>query len=137
MTRKEAIEILRDTPIDIRSAREDDIYSLYATAQNMAIEALQQKPNLLCALADRECPFQGKEYAWCLTCPHISEEDRALVKKAALEPKRGHWTDTAGKPNDSQYSLYCSECDEWSEYRSRYCPNCGALMAGVREEDIE
>lgn len=93
MTRKEAIEILRDTPIDIRSAREDDIYSLYATAQHMAIEA--------------------------------------------LEPKRGHWTDTAGKPNDSQYSLYCSECDEWSEYRSRYCPNCGALMAGVREEDIE
>ena len=41
MTREEAIEILRDTPIDIRSAREDDIHTLYATAQNMAIEALQ------------------------------------------------------------------------------------------------
>lgn len=40
MTKGEAIEILRDTPIDIRSTREDDIHTLYATAQNMAIEAL-------------------------------------------------------------------------------------------------
>ena len=41
MTVQEAIEILRDTPIDIRSTREDDIHTLYATAQGMAIEALQ------------------------------------------------------------------------------------------------
>ena len=47
------------------------------------------EPNPFCALADRECPFQGKEFAWCLTCPHISEEDRALVKKVASEPKCG------------------------------------------------
>lgn len=40
MTNEQAIEILRDTPIDIRSTREDDIYTLYAMAQNMAIEAL-------------------------------------------------------------------------------------------------
>lgn len=44
---------------------------------------------VLCALADRACPFQGQEYAWCLTCPHISEEDMALVKKAVTEPKTG------------------------------------------------
>jgi len=44
MTRTEAIEILRDTPIDIRSPREDDIHTLYATAQNMAIEALSAEP---------------------------------------------------------------------------------------------
>ena len=42
MTNQEAIEILRDTPIDIRSTREDDIHTLYATAQGMAIEALQR-----------------------------------------------------------------------------------------------
>ena len=40
MTTEQAIEILRDTPIDIRSTREDDIHTLYAMAQNMAIEAL-------------------------------------------------------------------------------------------------
>ena len=43
MTKQEAIEILRDTPIDIRSTREDDIHTLYATAQGMAIEALQRR----------------------------------------------------------------------------------------------
>ena len=42
MTVQEAIEILRDTPIDIRSTREDDIHTLYATAQGMAIEALSK-----------------------------------------------------------------------------------------------
>ena len=42
MTAQEAIEILRDTPIDIRSTREDDIHTLYATALDMAIEALQR-----------------------------------------------------------------------------------------------
>lgn len=42
MTKEEAIKILRDTPIDIRSTREDDILTLYATAQNMAIDALQR-----------------------------------------------------------------------------------------------
>ena len=43
MTREEAIKILRDTPIDIRSTREDDIHTLYATAQCMAIEALSER----------------------------------------------------------------------------------------------
>lgn len=41
ITREEAIELLRDTPIDIRSTREDDIHTLYATAQMMAIDALR------------------------------------------------------------------------------------------------
>ena len=45
MTAQEAIEILRDTPIDIRSTREDDIYTLYAMAQNIAIEALSNNKN--------------------------------------------------------------------------------------------
>lgn len=46
MTYEEAIEILRDTPIDIRSSREDDIYTLYATAQKMALDALQEKDRM-------------------------------------------------------------------------------------------
>lgn len=41
MMREEAIELLRDTPIDIRSTREDDIHTLYATAQMMATDALR------------------------------------------------------------------------------------------------
>lgn len=42
MDRKEAIEILRDTPIDIRSPKED-VYDKYFTALILAIEALQEK----------------------------------------------------------------------------------------------
>ncbi len=73
MTREEAIEILRDTPIDIRSTREDDIHTLYAMAQNIAIEALsadtvsrEDYHNLLMASNDidralRE--YQAKEEA--------------------------------------------------------------------------
>ena len=49
MKPKEAFEILRDTPIDIRSAREDDIHSLYATAQNMALDALQRQMGIPCS----------------------------------------------------------------------------------------
>jgi hypothetical protein len=67
----------------------------------MAIEALSAEPkteHVLCALADRVCPFQGKEYAWCLTCPHISEEDRALLKRAVApvesreQPEQEKWS---------------------------------------------
>ena len=42
MKPEEAIELLRDTPIDIRSTRDDDIHTLYATAQMMAMDALEE-----------------------------------------------------------------------------------------------
>ena len=56
MKTKEAFEILRDTPIDIRSAREDDIHRLYATAQNIALDALQRQMWIPCSerLPDNE-----------------------------------------------------------------------------------
>ena len=41
MDRKEAIEILRNTPIDIRNPKED-IYDKYFTALILAIEALKE-----------------------------------------------------------------------------------------------
>lgn len=57
-----------------------------------------------------------------------SQQMQESIEALEQVPKRGHWTDEAGKPNDEQYSLYCSECKAWSEYRDRYCPNCGARM---------
>ena len=66
---------------------------------------------VLCALADRECPFQGKEYAWCLTCPHISEEDRALVKKAVAEPKTG-WTPIYKGLPEEERKTYLVQLDD-------------------------
>ena len=43
MTHKEAFGILRDTPIDIRSTREDDILTLYATAQLIAMDCIEKQ----------------------------------------------------------------------------------------------
>ena len=125
MNKTEAIEEL-----ELIKARIEWEYPLEGQiALDMAIKALE--PNLLCALADRECPFQGKEYAWCLTCPHISEEDRALMKEVALEPKRGKWIpiiegNEFGEPYPS--GVYCSECGETCGCEANYCPNCGAKM---------
>lgn len=87
---------------------------------------------VLCALADRACPFQGKEYAWCLTCPHISEEDRALVKKTVAEPKTGEWNRL------SHDTFHCNLCGRTfiviqGEDAMNYCPNCGADMRGEEE----
>lgn len=40
---------------------------------------------LRCALAGgRKCFAQGYDFTWCITCPHISEEDRQLVNHAVL-----------------------------------------------------
>lgn len=71
MTYEEAFEILRDTPIDIRSAREDDIHTLYATAQNMALDAVKKqipkKPNGKDGYNCGKCGtglFNNDRYCW-------------------------------------------------------------------------
>ena len=108
------------------------------------------EPNPFCALADRSCPFQGKEFVWCLTCPHISVEDRTLVKKA-VEPKTGRWIPvdsfsayggdeaTWGAHGNPIAFYYCSECKEHAyagedgeSLLTDFCPHCGAKM--LRED---
>ena len=69
MTPQEAIEILRDTPIDIRSAREDDIHTLYATAQNMAIEALRNQISMKPIYADYDDDGYGNIIPFVADCP--------------------------------------------------------------------
>lgn len=59
MTNQEAIEILRDTPIDLRSSREDDVHTLYAKAQMLAIEALGKMDEIIKILDDTD--FQNAE----------------------------------------------------------------------------
>ena len=88
-----------------------------------------------CSMASRTCFANGKEVAWCLTCPHISEEDRKLVKKAVegSEPKTGKWI-----RHDEVRNVYggtyveCSECGEKYVVQhiedEKYCRNCGADM---------
>lgn len=134
ISRQDAIDALDD----IRYTDRQDWWAVLSTVENLP----SVQPNPFCALADRECPFQGKEFAWCLTCPHISEEDRALVKKVASEPKRGKWIDKASELDAGlgRHNFVCSECahtawyfvggseDWWAIRKPKYCPNCGARM---------
>ena len=45
----------------------------------------------------------------------------------AVEVVHGRWTYT-----DGEYEIYmiCSECGWDSDFRTNYCPNCGAKMDG-------
>ena len=52
------------------------------------------------------------------------------ISKIPTAEKSGNWVDGRGEPIDDLFSVICSECGEWSEYRTKYCPHCGALMEG-------
>lgn len=71
MTKQEALEVLRDTPIDIRSTREDDIHTLYATAQNIAIDCIlkqipQKAIDYVCPICGHDMGFDEKHH--CSNC---------------------------------------------------------------------
>lgn len=105
-----------------------------------AIKALPsaEPKEVYCPMASRTCFANGKEVAWCLTCPHIGEEDRELVKKAVKgsQPKTGRWE------HDKTLGWYCPTCGEralfypmsFSQRTSDYCPNCGADMRGEQDD---
>ena len=159
MTKQEAIEILRDTPIDIRSTREDDIHTLYATAQGMAIEALScsEKPNesepktAENGSLDSEMPeietdrttggMIYRQDAIDVAKQHWYKPDiaKALEELPSEQPERknGEWIHKPDIYLDEQ-TWECSECGEpWifiegtpSENNANFCPNCGARMDG-------
>ncbi len=50
-------------------------------------------------------------------------------KRGYPKPVRhGKWVGGDGKPKMDGFSVYCSSCGKWSEYRTRYCGECGAKM---------
>lgn len=77
-----------------------------------------------------------------------SLHERIIVAKVLLESvlddlpsvqperKKGKWTYRDGKPATigESYSVICSECNEWSEYCTNFCHNCGADMRPQFEE---
>lgn len=110
MTREEAIELLRETPIDIRSTREDDIYTLYATAQMMAIDALRpvsreqvekvwrgkwELVRRMAASIECKCPkcqrtviFAGKPANFCEKCGSANTDEAVQMVMERLEALR-------------------------------------------------
>lgn len=111
MNKEEAIKILRDTPIDIRSTREDDIHTLYATAQCMAIEALEEIPK------------------------RRKEAKRWKRKALQAEPKHGEWIFNPTDAIDLMFAKpKCSKCGFESSDGGNFCPNCGSRMNKEKEE---
>ena len=102
-----------------------------------AIEALPsaEKTGLYCTMAGRECFTQGKEIAWCLTCPHISEEDRELVKKAVSAEKTGKRIVDMEIDFLGEKTMWyvCDQCRKPIDAEDKYCKHCGAKMVGDTE----
>lgn len=128
-----AIEALsEEPPYQYSKAYVEQIRGERDILQDMVDNMAKPKTEMvLCVLADRVCPFQGREFALCLTCPHISEEDRALVKKAVAEPKTGWIPVSERLPSEDGCYLVCMTweynkmdvltwADGWNCYRDYY-----------------
>lgn len=115
---------------------EDALYVPRQTYKEKSGVTRQMK--LYCPMAGRICDIESREAAWCLTCLHISEEDKDLIKKA-LGLRKAYWIDTYGE------NWICSNCgvethvdedyrvDDKRVYQMNYCHYCGAYM--IKEEE--
>ena len=59
-----------------------------------------------------------------------------LIQKGTPLPK-GHWIEHPHEAGPNwEYSRYeCSECHDWAEDDSDYCPYCGAKMVEPQESE--
>lgn len=81
MDRKEAVELLRNTPIDIINP-EENVYSKYFTALILAIEALQEQERILKQLEElRDEPL--------MHCSEDYQEGHYIAAKEAIAIVRG------------------------------------------------
>ena len=83
----------------------------------------------------------------CVAKISLDEEQvQELVKKAAKELRAtiydeeiGQWIYSDGRPATigESFGVFCSRCDEYSEYCTDYCPNCGADMKGEHDGRLD
>jgi len=159
MTKQEAIEILRDTPIDIRSTREDDIHTLYATAQGMAIEALQYDCEKVAEGCDDYITVKRQFVLDAINIGlsgYISDDDILTLEgmgiavsdlpSAQPERKKGEWIPYEFGDESWHQCTACGVADKYIDYVKgydgktgklvsvrNYCPYCGADMRGEQE----
>lgn len=56
-----------------------------------------------------------------------------LAGRSSADRPTGEWVSEDGTPSEASYSVYCSRCGQWSEYRGFFCLWCGAKMGGDTE----
>ena len=94
---------------------QDDVISRQA-----AIDALRDY------LVGKRCPDDGT-----LTCRLI--ENEVINKLPPIQPKRGRWHYSDGKPAriGLSFGVICDQCGTESEYCTNFCGECGADMREV------
>lgn len=56
-----------------------------------------------------------------------------LAGRSSADRPTGEWVSEDGTLSGASYSVYCSRCGQWSEYRGFFCLWCGAKMGGDTE----
>ena len=77
-------------------------------------------------LVGKRCPDDGT-----LTCRLI--ENEVINKLPPIQPKRGKWHYSDGKPAriGLSFGVVCDQCGTESEYCTNFCGECGADMREV------
>lgn len=82
-----------------------------------------------------------------LSCDDCNEVERHIMRAmqsvlydlphVTPQQKTGYWIEHPHECGENwEYSKYeCSECSEWEENNSEYCPNCGLKM--VQESEVQ
>lgn len=93
-----------------------------AISRQTAIDALREY------LVGKRCPDDGT-----LTCRLI--ENEVINKLPLIQPKRGRWHYSDGKPAriGLSFGVVCDQCGTESEYCTNFCGECGADMSGEQD----
>ena len=80
-------------------------------------------------LVGKRCPDDGT-----LTCRLI--ENEVINKLPPIQPKRGKWHYSDGKPAriGLSFGVVCDQCGTESEYCTNFCGECGADMRGEQDD---
>lgn len=78
-----------------------------------------------------------EHYRYCLNFQYGwygKDDDEAfdMAIKALSAENTAEWI--SHEEDDLKISEYqCSKCDYWTDYNTKYCPNCGRKMKGAEE----
>jgi len=132
MTNEEAREVLGDVSAYLasRASLENEMLAGHTfTDICNAIKTLKQQPCEDCISRSEALRIAESYYH----AEQVAEEIRELPSVTPTIPK-GEWKALNYKDEMWGYVYKCSNCGA-IEYGDAYCPNCGAKMEGVREEE--
>ena len=108
--------------ITIKCDMEEDRQELLSALRNARVNAIVEEERLQGERAERALAIIDR----LRTDGYINNKEQGTLRRAILLPERsqGLWTTVKG----IEGTYYCSECDGDIDWKSRYCPWCGAKM---------